>query len=603
MADPEGSRKLEAILAADVAGYSRLMQEDDEATVATLEAYRAVFRERIHAHRGRVVDMAGDSVLAVFQTATEAVRTAFEIQSELAQRNEALPEARRMRFRIGVNLGEVIERPDGTVYGDGVNVAARLESIGEPGGVSVSGTVYDQVKNRLQMVFDSIGEQTVKNITEPIRVYRVRSPAEQPTHQVQPDRSAMTPTSSETPLAVGPNLALELPDKPAIAVLPFVNMSDDPKQEYFSDGMTEDVITSLSKLSGLFVIARNSAFTYKGRAVKPQQVSQELGVRYVLEGSVRKARNHVRVTAQLIDATTGYHLWAEHYDGELKDIFALQDGITGQIVAALAPKFKAGEQSRLGRQETDNIEAYDLILRGIALLRQYTKESSEKARQTFEKAIRLDPNYARAHAWLSWAYYSDWNYQWTNDPPVLDRAIGAAEKAVALDDSLSDAHTVMGWLSLWKKQHDLSIAELERAVSLDPNSARAYAYLAETLNLAGRPDEAIGFAKRAMRLDPNYPSYMVFHLAHSYFLLRRYDEAIAAMRDAVHRNPNFPPAHRMLAVTYAELGRQEEARAEVAEILRISPGASLDFWRDREPYKNKADGQRFIDGLRKAGLK
>ena len=601
MADPEGTRKLEAILAADVAGYSRLMQEDDEATVATLETYRAVFREKIRAHRGRVVDMAGDSVLAVFEAATEAVRSAFEIQTRLAQYNEALPEARRMRFRIGVNLGEVIERPDGTVYGDGVNVAARLESIGKPGGVSVSGAVYDQVKSHLQVMFDSIGEQTVKNIAEAIRVYRVRFPAEQPTHHVQPGASPMSPTS--TPLGVGPELALQLPDKPAIAVLPFVNMSDDPKQEYFSDGMTEDVITGLSKLSGLFVIARNSAFTYKGRAVKPQQVSQALGVRYVLEGSVRKASKHVRVTAQLIDATTGYHLWAERYDGELKDIFALQDGITGQIVAALAPKLKVGEQSRSGRQETDNIEAYDLILRGIALMRQFTKESGEMARQTFETTIRLDPNYARAYAFLSWAYYNEWHYQWTNDAVGLDRAIGAAEKAVALDDSLSEAHTVMGWLSLWKKQHGVSIAELERAVSLDPNDARAYAYLAETLNFAGRPDEAIGVAKRAMRLDPNYQPSTVFHLAHSYFLLRRYDEAIAAMRDALGRNPNFPPAHRMLAVTYAELGRQEEARAEVAELLRISPSASLDFWQARDAYQNKADGQRFIDGLRKAGLK
>ena len=600
MVDPDSSRKLRAILAADVAGYSRLMQDDDQATVAMLETCRDVFRERLQAHRGRVVDMAGDSVLAVFEAATEAVKAAFEIQDELTKRNDVLPDSRRMRFRIGLDLGEVIERPDGTVYGDGVNIAARVQSIGEPGGVSVSGTVYDQVKNRLQAVFDSIGEQTVKNITEPIRVYRVRFPAEQPTHQVRSGPSLMPSTSSK-PLPVGPSFALQLPDKPAIAVLPFLNMSDDPQQEYFSDGMTEDVITSLSKLSGLFVIARNSAFTYKGHAVKPQQVNQELGVGYVLEGSVRKAGNQVRVTAQLIDATTGYHLWAESYDGALKDVFALQDRITQQIVAALAPKLTAREQTRSARQETNSIEAYDQLLRGVALFYEYRKEPNAMARQMFERAIALDPDYAKAYVWLSWAYFIDWDFQWTEGPAALDRSHEAARKAVALDDSLALAHTVLGWNSLWKKQHDVAIAELERAVSLDPNSEWAFGFLAEALNYAGRPDEAIGFAKKAMRLDPSYPPWLAFHLAESYCLLRRYDEAIAALQDALRRNPDFSPARRWLAIVYAELGREKDARAEVGEILRISPGASLDSWQG-VPYKNKVDQQRFMDGLRKAGL-
>jgi adenylate cyclase len=334
MADPEGSRKLEAILAADVAGYSRLMQKDDEATVATLEAYRAVFRHKIQSHHGRVVDMAGDSVLAVFDAATEAVRTAIDIQSELAQRNDALPEARRMRFRIGVNLGEVIERPDGTVYGDGVNVAARLESVGEPGGVTISGTVFDQVKSRLPLGFDFIGEQEVKNIAELVRAYRVVAKRTSELGSGPKSRLAIRKRAGivavasvvaiiaavgiysyrhASPSANAParsTAALPLPDKPSIVVLPFVNMSGDSEQEYFSDGMTEDVITSLSKRTGLFVIARNSAFTYKGRAVKPEQVSRELGVRYVLEGSVRKSDKQVRITAQLIDATmSGYSSW------------------------------------------------------------------------------------------------------------------------------------------------------------------------------------------------------------------------------------------------------------------------------------------------------
>jgi adenylate cyclase len=592
MADPEGSRKLAAILVADVAGYSRLMQDDERATVATLDACRGIFREQVHTHQGRVVDMAGDSILAAFDTATGAVNAALHIQTALAGQNGSLAETRRMLFRIGINLGEVIQKQDGTIYGDGVNIAARLESISEPGGVTVSGTVYDQVKNRLRAKFESLGEQTVKNIADPVRAYRI-GPLTGDAHR-------------STELVERPGIrttVLPLPDKPSIAVLPFVNMSEDPKQEYFSDGMTEDVITGLCKLSGLFVIARNSVFLYKGRTVRPEQVSQELGVRYLLEGSVRKAQNRVRITAQLIDATTGYHLWAERYDGELKDIFALQDDITRQIVTALAPKLKAEEQSSIRRQETNNVEAYDLVLNGFAVLQQYTKDSYATALRLGQKAIALDPNYARAHVVLSWTYYTAWQAQWTDDWDTLDRAIEAARKAVSLDESLPEAHTALGWTSLWKKQHDLSITELERAISLDPNSAQAFAYLAEVLNFAGRPHEAMEVVKKAFRLDPNYPPNTMFHLAHSYWLLRRYDEAIAAMQDVLRRNPNFLPAHRMLAVAHAEQGRKSNARAEVREILRISPEASLDRFRVTEAYKNPADTERFISGLQKAGLK
>jgi len=394
---------------------------------------------------------------------------------------------------------------------------------------------------------------------------------------------------------------MDAPDKPAIAVLPFVNMSADPAQEYFSDGMTEDLITSLSKLSGLLVIARNSVFTFKGRAVKPQQVSQELGVRYVLEGSVRKASNRVRVTAQLIDATTGYHLWADKYDGQLKDIFALQDRITQQIVAALGPKLTAGEQAGPGRPETDSVEAYDCVLRGVALFYEYRKGPNAAAIQMFERAIALDPRYAKAYVWLSWAHFIEWNFQWTEGPAALDLSYDAAKKAVGFDDSLALAHTVLGWNLLWRKQHDIAIAELERAVSLDPNSEWAFGFLAEALNFAGRPDEAIGFAKKAMRLDPNYPPWLAFHLAESYCLLRRHEDAIAALLDALGRNPDFLPARQWLAIVYAEVGREKEAQAQVAEILRVSPGASLASsagW----PYKNPADLQRYLEGLRKAGL-
>ncbi|HXX11381.1 MAG TPA: adenylate/guanylate cyclase domain-containing protein [Burkholderiales bacterium] len=626
MSDPEGIRKLEAILAADMAGYSRLMQEDDEATVAALEACRAIFRERIQAHRGRVVDMAGDSVLAVFDAATGAVRAAFEIQVALAERNKALAEARRMRFRIGVNLGEVIERSDGTVYGDGVNIAARLESIGEPGGVTVSGTVFDHVKNRVPLAFDFIGEQQVKNITDPVRVYRVVP---------QDKRASVSPRSDEkramskrvaigasasgvallaavgmyayrqlAPSAKPTGPALTLPDKPSIAVLPFVNMSDDPEQEYFSDGMTEDVITSLSKQPGLFVIARNSVFTYKGHAVRPEQVSRDLGVRYVLEGSVRKADKQVRITAQLIDATTGYHLWAERYDAELKDIFALQDSVTSRIVTALSPKLAAGDHSLSGRPETTSIEAYDLHLRGLALHIQDQQLSTILAtREMFQKAIALDPNYANAYAALAWTYSDEWVFQYTQDEDALNRAIDAARKAVALDDSLPEAHRTLGFILLLAKQQDLGVAELEKAVSLNPNFSWAYAMLALGLNYTGHPDEAVGVAKKAIRLDPKCEAWVAFPLGASYYWLRRYDDAIAALQDAMHRNPKYLPSHLSLAAIYAETGREKEARAEAEEVLRLNPAWNLARWRARIPIKNRADVDRVEAALRNAGLK
>jgi adenylate cyclase len=612
MADLEGVRKLEAILAADVAGYSRLMQEDDEATVAMLEAYRAVFREKIQARRGRVVDMAGDSVLAVFEAATEAV---------LAARNETLPEARRMRFRIGVNLGEVIERPDGTVYGDGVNIAARLQSIGEPGGVTVSGTVFDHVKNRVEVGFDFIGEQEVKNITELVRAYRVVAEGTPVSTLVQRKRQRAISqpvliggaAAAAVLIAtagiysyrhVGPTAtALSLPDKPSIAVLPFVNMSGDTEQEYFSDGMTEDVITSLSKRSDLFVIARNSVFTYKGHAVKPEQVSHELGVRYVLEGSVRKVDKRVRITAQLIDATTGYHLWAEHYDGELNDIFALQDSVTQKIVNALSPKLSSEGSSTLAHRQTTNVDAHDLFLRGLAIKLKPQKETNPEARRLFQAAIELDPNYALAYSWLAITYADEWTYLWTKDSGALARGIDIARKAVALDGSLAEARRALGYILVLDKQYEPGLPELEKAVSLDPNSSVAYGTLANALNLLGRPEEAIGFVKKAMRVDPKSGPWVACWLGDSYYWLHRYDEAVAAYQDAVRRNPNYLTARRNLAATYAEMGRERDAKAEAAEVLRLNPSFSVELFRSRIAIKSEADLNRLVTALQKAGLK
>ena len=439
MAEPEGTRKLEAILAADVAGYSRLMQDDDEATVASLEAYRVVFREKIQAHRGRVVDMTGDSVLAVFDAATDAVRAAFEIQAVLVERNEALPEKRRMRFRIGVNLGEVIEKPDGTVYGDGVNVAARLQSVGEPGGVTVSGTVFDQVKNRLQLGFDFIGEQEVKNIAELVRAYRVvvegalgLASAGTQYRRAITKRAVIGAGAAVVVLIVGavgvgmyrnttPKVSagstatLPLPTQPSIAVLPFQNMDGNAKEDWFADGLTDTLITDLSRVSNLFVIARNSSFAYKGKAVDARQVGRELGVRNLLEGSVQRTSKRLRINVQLIEAETGRHVWAQRYDRTPSDIFQIQDDIAQKIVTELDVKLLRGEQVRTWRGATRSREAYEYWAQGIPLFQTYTREGIAKAGELAKKALEIDPNFTMAMVAMGWNLFTQGDQGWSDD--------------------------------------------------------------------------------------------------------------------------------------------------------------------------------------------
>jgi adenylate cyclase len=385
--------------------------------------------------------------------------------------------------------------------------------------------------------------------------------------------------------------------------LPFVNMSEDPKQEYFSDGLTEDLTSGLSKISSLFVIARNSAFTYKGKAAKVQDVSKELGVRYVLEGSVQKAGDQVRITAQLIDATTGYHLWTEQYDRELKDVFALQDEIVQKIVTTLKLQLTMQEQGILVRKSTDNPEAYDSFLRGLESFYSITHEANAQARQRFEKAIELDPQYADAYARLGWTYLGEWVLQWSQDPQTLERAFVLEQKAITLDDSLPVAHSILSYVYLWKKQHEQAIAEAERAIAFDPNDAENYAALGNILIFAGRPQEGIGLIEKAMRLNPRYPPIYLSWLGMAYRLTGRHEEAIAALKRALTRSPDSLPAHRELAVIYSELGREAEARAATAEVLRISPDFSLEVYRQRLPYKDPAVLERQIAALHKAGLK
>ena len=574
-------RKLTAILSADVKGYSRLMGEDEVETIQTLTAYRELMAKLIQQHPGRVVDSPGDNLLAEFGSVVDAVQCAVEIQQELKAKNAKLPESRKMEFRIGINLGDVIVSGE-QIYGDGVNIAARIEGLAEGGSIAISGTVFDQVKNKLSLVYEYLGEQDFKNISEPVRVYRIRL---------------------ETDAAVpGVSRGLKLPDKPSIAVLPFDNMSGDPEQGYFSDGITEDIITDLSKVSGLFVIARNSSFTYKGKAVKVEDVGRELGVKYVLEGSVRKANDRVRITAQLVDAPTGGHLWAERYDRDLKDIFALQDEVTQKIVSALAVRLTEDECECMGGY-TCTIDSYDAYLQGLEHFNRFTEEANIQARRMFEKSVDLSPEFVPAYALLARSHLVEWSLGWSMDPQSLERAFQLARRAIGFDDSMPEAHRVLGCVYLWKKQHKQAIDELERAIALDPNSADGYASLGDILSWAGRAKEAIEQTKKGMRLNPIYPPYYLWHLGHAYFLTGQYEEAIAAFKKSLDRNPNYWPPYAYLAAIFGEQGREEEALAEVAEVLKFSPSFSLETWRQRLPYQDPAVTWRILNALSKAGLK
>ena len=631
--EPAGvKRKLAVILAADAEGFTRLMREAEEPTLQTLTEYRTIIDGLIGRHDGRVFGTAGDSVVAEFGSAVEAVRCALSIQEELAVRNAELSDDRKLRFRVGINVGDVMAKDD-DLFGDAVNVAARLEGLAEPGGICVSASVFEQVKHKLSLSFEDIGPQTVKNVAEPVPAFRIVPGSVSVTEAAKPTpkpgvaarwRIAALAAVGVVVVAVGgvalwqtvfrpalppPVTAAEktpapaLPDRPSIAVLPFDNMSDDAKQGYFSDGITEDLITDLSKISGLFVVSRKAAFTYKGKDVKPQQVSQDLGVRYVLEGSVRKSDGRVRINAQLIDATTGGHLWAERYDRDLKDIFALQDEITQKIVAALEVKLTETEQERIARRYTDNLEAYDYFLRGREFHGGNSKEDNVVARQLLERAIELDPKFAAAYAELSWIRFRGYHNQWSEDPRSLDRALELARKALALDDSLPDAHARLGWMLVWKKQYQQGIAKGRRAIELDPNYADGYLLLGHTLIYGGgSPEEAIRVSTEGMRHDPYSVYHFLLHIADGYWTMGKYEEALANLKRSLTLKPEFMPTHLWLAVVYASSGRIEKARTEVAEVLRLAPRTSVEGQRKMIPYKDQAVRDRFIEALREAGL-
>ena len=583
MAQEGFKRKLTAIFSADAVGYSRLMAEDETATVKTLDTYREAMTSLIKQHRGRVVDSPGDNILAEFASVVDAVQCAVAVQKEIKVRNEELPENRRMQFRIGINLGDVIQEAE-RIYGDGVNIAARLEGLAEPGGICISGTAFDQVESKIGSKFEYLGEQAVKNIKKPVRVYRVKT------------ESSISD--------FGMSVEINLPDKPSIAVLPFVNMSLDPEQEYFSDGITEEIITGISKVPHLFVIARTSTFTYKGKSVTVQQVGRELGVRYVLEGSIRKAGERLRITAQLVDAATGQHLWAERYDGILKDVFALQDEITLKILNALQVKLTVGEQAQLWSKGTDNLNAYLKYLQAREYVYQMNQEKNVLGRQMLEEVIRLDPNYAMAYMTLAHTHAMDIYYGISrSSKESLKRAFDLVKKAIELDDTLAEAHSILGLIYQMKREHNKAISEGRRAVAINPNSAFSHCRLGLFLRYAGRYEEALSSTLKAIRLNPFPPGHYFQFLGMVYCMMERYEEAIAACKEGIRREPNHIFAHSSLAVIYILSGRKKEARMEAAEVLRIEPNFSLSRHSEALTYKNQADAVRLIEALRKAGLK
>jgi TolB-like protein/Tfp pilus assembly protein PilF len=578
-------RKLAAILYADVAGYSRLTGADEDATHRKLSEYLDRISGIVGSNRGRVMHYAGDAVLAMFEAVVDALTCATAIQETLKARSEELPEDRRLEFRIGLNLGDVIE-DRGDIYGDGVNIAARLESLAEPGGICISGTVYDAIGSKLAVSYEFMGEQQVKNIDQPVRAYRVLLDRIDSTGTAPPDRAP-----------------LELPDGPSIAILPFTNMSGDPEQEYFSDGIVEDIITDLSKIAGLFVIARNSTFAYKNKQFDVRDVCRELGVRYALEGGVRKAANRVRITAQLIEGDTGGHVWAERYDRELNDIFAVQDEVTRDIVAALALKLTPDERERVLRRDTDNLEAYEYFLRGRDQAFRDTAEANAQARTMLEKAIELDPQFSLAFSHLARNHVIAHTNQWGDAPErSLEIAMELAERAVALDETSPHAHYAVAITALWKKEHDRAIAAAEKCLAIEPNSADGHSVLGLIYVYSGQPREAIAALHKTMRLDPHYRDIFLHILALAYFELEDYEQAAEILRRRLVRKPESDISRVLLAAVHGHLGNFEESRTQWNEVLRINPEYSLEHRRKILPYKNPEDLEQIVKGLRKADL-
>ena len=584
-------RRLTAILAADVAGYSRLIGADEEGTLAQLKAFRKTLVDpTIAKHRGRIVKTTGDGMLVEFASAVDAARCAVEVQRGMADENTEIPQAKRIEFRIGIHLGDIII-DDNDIFGDGVNIAARLESIAVPGGISISRAVHDQVRDRINVCFDDKGEIALKNIARPVQVFAISGAKEL--------KTTVSPESKP---------ALALPDKPSIAVLPFTNMSGDPEQDYFADGMVEDIITALSHFKALFVIARNSSFTYKGRAVDVKQVGRELGVRYVLEGSVRKAANRVRITGQLVDTATGAHLWAERFDGGLGDIFDLQDQVTESVVGAIAPAVEKAEIERAKRKPTESLDAYALYLRGLARFYQFAnRQANDEALRLFNSAIELDPDFASAYGRAAFCYVIAKINGWISDTAnEIAEVTRLAQRAVELgkDDAIALAASGCA-LAYVVRDLGVGAALIDRALVLNSNLAEAWYCGGWVKNWLGEPEAAIERFARAMRLSPLDPwvTAMRDGTAYAHFFLGRYDEAASWAAMALQDNPDFQPGLRIAAASNAMAGRPEQAHKAMARLRQLNPALRVSTLKDvLGPYRRAEDLSRFEEGLRQAGL-
>jgi len=633
MAEKGFKRKLTAILSADAVEYSRLMGEDEEATVRKLKAYRDILYTLIQQHNGQVLDSPGDNLLAEFVSVVDAVQCAVAVQKEIKARNDELPENRRMQFRIGINLGDVIQE-EGRIYGDGVNIAARLEGLAEPGGICISKTAFDHIESKLPYGYDFIGDQTVKNIAKPVGAYRVlmdprvtvsgksvdaKTAGKRPrlilngvaaglflavavviwqfyTHSTPPP---VEPASIE-------KMAFPLPEKPSIAVLPFENLSGDPDQVYIADGITENIITGLSKIPQMFVVARNSVFTYKGKPIKIRQISEALGVRYVLEGSVQKEKEggRVRITAQLVDALEGHHLWAERYDRELKDLFALQDEITMKILTALEIKLTEGVQALVYHHTTENLDAYTKVLKGREYIYSHKPEDLILARQVLREAVALDPEYLVAWRYLAVSYLMEiWIGASESPAKSIERAEALAQKILSLDDTDAEAYFTLGQIYLLKSQHEESAAAFQKTIAINPNHADAYAILSAPLWYMRKFEEALESMNKAMRLNPTPPIWYYGSQGECYRGLGRYEEAIEVCKKALHLHPEHPTNLTNLVLAYSAMGRENDARASAAELLRIKPDFLVEPFVKSLPYKYEDDRKRDMELLWKAGLK
>jgi adenylate cyclase len=582
---PGPERRLAAVLAADMVGYSRLMEADETGTLARLKTHRIeLIDPAIAKNRGRIIKTTGDGMLVEFHSVVDAVLCAAEVQRRMARRNADVAPARWMQFRIGINLGDVIV--DGNdIFGDGVNVASRLEVLAESGGICVSGAVRDQVGDRLEdLSFEDLGDQTVKNIVRPIRVFRVR----------------LDPDSRAAPDQVRNAAAATVARKPSIAVLPLVNMSGDPEQEFFADGLTEDIITELSRFHDLLVISRNSTFVYKGKAVKVQEVAKEFAVDYVLEGSVRKAGDRIRVTVQLIDAEADRHVWAERYDRELADIFAIQDEMTHAIVATLPGRVEAAAHDRVKRKPTDNMAAYECVLAAKVLHHRSAREDNAEAQRLLERAIALDPNYAHAHAWRACVLGQTWVYSWCADRDATFEQVAAElEIALKLDDNDSDVHRILAALNLNRDDHDKATFHQERALALNPNYDLVVVQQGELLTWLGRPEEGIDWIKKAMRLNPYHPERFWSHLGRACYCAEKYAEAAEAFSRITRPDHTH---HAFLAATFAQMGNAIAATAHAGEVLKREPTFSTAVYLTTQHYKREVDRERHAAGLLKAGL-